>query len=96
MVHGLAALCKLKNFGDFSFFLLSQNTYINSNKAVSSSFYEFFFRYAWASPCRRANLAKTVWMSDTVLNIQGRFVLVYVSAKNSIFGMSDPFDVIPG
>lgn len=52
--------------------------------------------YAWASTCRRTDLAKTVWMSDTVLNIQGRFVLVYVSAKNSIFGMSEPFDVIPG
>jgi len=52
--------------------------------------------YAWASPCRRTDLAKTVWMSDTVLNLPGRFVLIYVSAKNSIFGKSDPFDVIPG
>ena len=52
--------------------------------------------YAWASTCRRADLAKTVWMSDTVLNLQGRYLLVYVSAKNSILGMSEPFDVIPG
>ena len=73
--------------------------YCRINKPLISSpilIFQFFCRYAWASPCRRANLAKTVWMSDNVLNIQGRFVLVYVSAKNSIFGMSDPFDVIPG
>jgi len=52
--------------------------------------------YAWASSCRRADLAKSVWMSDTALNMAGKFVLIYVSAKNSIFGKSDPFDVIAG
>jgi len=26
----------------------------------------------------------------------GKFVIIYVSAKNSIFGKSDPFDVIAG
>ena len=49
--------------------------------------------YAWASNCRRTTEAKKVWMPDTVVTLPGRFVLVYVSAKCSILGMSDPFDV---
>ena len=49
--------------------------------------------YAWASPCRRTDELKKVWMDDSVLT-PGRFVLVYISAKNSILGMSEPFDVM--
>ena len=49
--------------------------------------------YAWASPCRRTDEPKKVWMDDSVLT-PGRFVLVYISAKNSILGMSEPFDVM--
>jgi len=49
--------------------------------------------YAWASSCRRTDEPKKVWMDDSVLT-PGRFVLVYISAKNSILGMSEPFDVI--
>ena len=37
---------------------------------------------------------KKIWIPDTVVTLTGRFVLVYVSAKNSIMGMSDPFDVM--
>ena len=50
--------------------------------------------YAWASSSRRTDEMKKIWIPDTVVTLTGRFVLVYVSAKNSIMGMSDPFDVM--
>ena len=49
--------------------------------------------YAWASTCRRTDEPKKVWMDDSILTTPGRYVLVYVSAKNSILGCSAPFDL---
>ena len=54
-----------------------------------------YLGYAWASSNRRTDEVKTIWMSDTVVTLTGRFVLVYVSAyPHCIMGMSDPFDVM--
>jgi hypothetical protein len=50
--------------------------------------------YCWASNCRRTTESKSVWLDDTVVTLAGRFVLVYVSARSSILGMSEPFEVL--
>ena len=50
--------------------------------------------YAWASTSKRTDEVKKVWMSDTVVNLAGRYVLVYISSKSSILGMSEAFDLV--
>ena len=49
--------------------------------------------YVWASSCRRTDLAKTVIVPDTLVNLPGKYVLVYISKKDSILGMSDVFQI---
>jgi len=73
--------------------LLGPNDWIGLFKENFSAL-DDYRGYAWASSSRRTDEMKKIWIPDTVVTLTGRFVLVYVSAKNSIMGMSDPFDVI--
>ena len=47
--------------------------------------------FTWASTCRRSGIAKTCIMTDSNFWSPGKYVLLYVSAKQSILGISDPF-----
>jgi hypothetical protein len=49
--------------------------------------------FTWASACRRPRELKFATIHDGALYAPGRYVLIYVSAKSSILGISKPFEV---
>ena len=52
---------------------------------------EDYHGYTWASKSK--DQVKKVWMTDSIINVPGKFVLIYFSSKNSVLGMSEPFDI---
>ncbi len=52
---------------------------------------EDYVSFTWASGCRRSGIAKTCIMPDSTFWAPGKYVLLYVSAKQSILGVSDSF-----
>ena len=52
---------------------------------------EDYLGFTWASSCRRSGIPKSSIMPDSTLWVPGKYVLMYMSAKQSILGISDPF-----
>ena len=54
---------------------------------------EDYVTFCWASSSRRTGIPKTSVMPDSYLWPPGRYVLIYMSAKQSVLGISEPFVV---
>ena len=51
--------------------------------------------YVWSAPnARMTSESKEVWIPDSLVNLPGEFVLVYITKNWSVMGISEPFKVV--
>ena len=81
------------NFYNYYYFILNKDVKCSLFLAFQEGFtsLEDYVCFCWASPCRRTGIPKTAVMPDSGLWWPGKYVLVYITAKQSILGISQPF-----